>query len=137
MAAALAWLALATVGVLAAQALPWVLRIALALSVWAVALPCLRRDLALRSPRSIGRLEHRGGRDWRLAGIASGEPAIAAIPCAHCVILGAVLWLKFDTAGGPRRACVVDRALAMRLSLSAQGAPKGRSGGNARIPPRS
>lgn len=122
------WLAVASAGLLAARAWPLALRAVLVLGLWAVALPAIRRDLALAAPGSLRRVELRDGLAWRIA-CKPGEPAVPAAPSPYCAILGALLWLKFDTAAGPRRACVVDRALAARLRLGGYRAGRRGKGG--------
>jgi len=114
--------------VLAARALPLTVRGALILGLWLCALPAVRRDLRLRAPGALRRIELSGECQWSVAWAGQG-PALPATPSPQCVVLGAVLWLKFETAAGPRCACIVNRALAMRLRLAGRAATGRASGG--------
>ena len=117
----LAWLVIAGGGLLAARGLPVALRAALAIGLWACALPCVLRDLALCGPGALRVIATSGRQGWRVACGTQGPVDAATAP--QGAVLGPVLWLRIDTAAGPRRACLVDRALAMRLRLSGQRAP--------------
>jgi hypothetical protein len=93
------------------------LRCLLLLALWSVALPAVRRDLALRASVSLRRIQPGRGRDWLVA--CRRQPGTArATPSPHCATFGALVLLRFDTQAGPRRACVLDRALALRLRIA-------------------
>ena len=94
---------------------------ALAIGLWGCALPCVLRDLALCGPGALRVIATSGRQGWRVACGTQGPVDAATAP--QGAVLGPVLWLRIDTAAGPRRACLVDRALAMRLRLSGQRAP--------------
>jgi hypothetical protein len=114
----LAWLVLASIGLLASGGLSLALRLVLAGALWLTAWPSMRREISLLTPGALKRIEAGGGcDDWRVASGPWG-PAVPACLDPQCAVLGPVLWLRIDTAAGPHRACLVDRALAMRLRLS-------------------
>jgi hypothetical protein len=116
-------------GVLAARALPIAARVVLIIGLWACALPIVQRDLWLRAPGALRRIDVSVEGEWSVAQAAHG-PAVAAAPSPQCAVLGAVIWLKFETATGRHRACTVNRALAARLRLAgrmAKARPLGRA----------
>lgn len=131
LAALAGWLVVASAGIVAAGGLAPGLRLALVAALWALGGPALWREVALRSRTSVRQLVHRGRRDWQLH---DGGGVMPALPQPYGMTLGAVVWLAFATARGRRRACVIDRALAVRLRFAGggSGAARGRA---ARITP--
>lgn len=116
-------------GVLAARALPAEVRVVLIAGLWAGALPVVRRALWLRAPGALWRIEVSGEYEWSIALVARGS-AVAATLGPQCAVLGAVIWLKLETATGSHHACIVNRALAARLRLAGRMAgarPLGRA----------
>lgn len=101
--------------------MPITLRGVLVLCLWALALPAIRRDLMLAQAGALRRIGHDGRQAWRV--VCGRGAAIPARPSPHCMVLGKALWLQFDSPTGTHRACLVDRALAVRLRWARRGAP--------------